>query len=335
MTIATDSARKPVSTLERVLRAGKFAVTAEIVPPRVPNLGTVTKKVEMLRGISDAINITDNASACVKMSSLAVCAHIVHMGAEPVLQVTCRDRNRLAMQADLIGAYALGVRNVFVVTGDYVTMGDHPATKPVYDMDSVLAVQMFEKIRTGYLESGVELRATSKTPLVQPDFFLGASANPFADPMPFHVIKTRKKGSAGAKFIQTQCTFDLPRTREFMKLAVDADLHEDMFFLIGIMPVKSHRPLEFMATSVPGMRVPREAIARMKGAANGEEEGVQMAVEVIEQVRAIEGVSGIHIMTVSWEAIIPELLKRAHLMPDERGVTDLAPAPAPKAPAAA
>lgn len=315
--------RPAASTLERVLRAGKFAVTAEIVPPRVPNLSVVGKKFEMLRELADAINITDNASASVKICSLAVCAYLVQQGGEPVFQVTARDRNRLALQADLIGAYALGVRNVFAVTGDYINMGDHPAGKPVYDMDSVHIIQMFDKIRRGYMDSGIELRSTSKTPLVQPNFFLGAAANPFGDPVPFHVLKVAKKRRAGADFIQTQCTFDIARVKEFMGMVVDKGYHEGLPFLIGIMPVKSARPLEFMAKEVPGMRVPAEAIARMKGAQNGEEEGIQMAVETIEQVRQIPGVSGIHLMTVSWEAVIPEVLKRAGLMPDQRGVASL------------
>jgi len=317
----TSTQREPASTLERVLREGKFVVTVEIVPPRVPSLNVVGKKFEMLKGLAEAINITDNASAAVKMSSLAVCAYLAQQGGEPVLQVTARDRNRLALQADLIGAYALGIRNVFVVTGDYITMGDHPGAKPVYDMDSVQIVQMFNMMRKGYLDSGIELRSTSKTPVFAPNFFLGASANPFADPMPFHVLKTAKKRLAGAEFIQTQCTFDLPRLREFMKLVVDKGLHEQLYFLIGIMPCKSCRPLEVMRTSVPGIRIPDSAIQRMRDAKDGEEEGINMAVDIINEVREIEGVAGIHIMTVSWEASIPEILKRAHLTPEERGVS--------------
>jgi len=325
---ASDTQVSPVSrpcasTLERVLRDRKFAVTAEIVPPRVPNLSVVGKKFELLREVADAINITDNASASVKICSLAVCAYLVQQGGEPVFQVTARDRNRLALQSDLIGAYALGVRNVFAVTGDYINMGDHPAGKPVYDMDSVHIIQMFDKIRKGYMDSGVELRSTPKTPLVQPNFFLGAAANPFGDPMPFHVLKVAKKRLAGADFIQTQCTFDVPRVRDFMAMVVDKGYHERLHFMIGIMPVKSARPLEFMATEVPGMRVPAETITRMKGAQNPEEEGIQMAVETIQQVREIPGVSGIHLMTVSWEAVVPEVLKRAGLMPEQRGVLEI------------
>jgi methylenetetrahydrofolate reductase (NADPH) len=315
--------RPPASTLERVLRADKFAVTAELVPPRTPTLGGVDKKIAIIKDISDAINITDNASASVKMSSLSVCIHVVQQGGEPVFQTTSRDRNRLALQADLIGGYALGIRNVFAISGDYVTMGDHPASKPVYDMDSVQVLQMFDGIRNGKFESGIEVRATPRTPLHTPNIFLGAAANPFADPMPMHVIKTAKKALAGADFIQSQCTFDIPRLREFMKMYVDRGLHERLKFLVGVMPCKSCRPLEFMATSVPGMRIPNDLITRMKGAEDPVEEGIKVAVETIEEVRTIEGIDGIHLMTVSWEDVIPEILTRTKLMPEDRGVTEI------------
>ena len=315
--------REPASILESVLKTGKFAVTAEIVPPKVPSLNAVTKKVNLLKDIVDGINVTDNASAAVKMSSLAVCIHIASMGVEPVFQITSRDRNRIAIQADMIGAHALGVRNVFAVTGDFITMGDHPAAKPVYDMDSVLVVDMLNDMRRGYLQCGDELRTSPRFPVHTPNFFLGAAANPFADPMPFHIVKTAKKRLAGADFIQSQCTFDLPRFREFMKMYVDAGLHEQLYFLVGIMPCKSCRPLEFMKASVPGMSIPDDSIKRIQSAENGEEEGVNMAVEIIEEVKGIEGVNGIHIMTVSWEAVIPEILKRAGLTPEDRDVVDI------------
>ncbi len=318
-----ETEREPASTLERVLRAGKFAVTAEIVPPRVPSFNAVTKKVDLLRDTVDAINITDNASAAVKMSSLAVCAHICRLGAEPVLQITARDRNRLAIQADMIGAVALGVNNVFAVTGDYVTMGDHPATKPVYDMDSVHIIQMLDGMRKGFLECGEELRTSPRFPVHVPNYFLGAAANPFADPLPMHVIKTMKKRVAGADFIQSQCTFDMPRFREFMNMYVDAGLHEQLYFLAGVMPCKSCRPLEFMQASVPGMRVPDELIERVRVADDGAAEGVSMAVEIIEEMKEIEGVDGIHIMTVTWESVIPELLEKTKLTPEDRDVRDI------------
>ena len=277
----------------------------------------------MLRDTVDGINITDNASAAVKMSSLAVSVHVAGLGAEPVLQITARDRNRLAIQADMIGAVALGVKNVFAVTGDYITMGDHPATKPVYDMDSIQMVQMLDGMRKGFLECGDELRTSPKFPIYYPNFFLGAAANPFADPLPMHVIKTMKKRVAGADFIQSQCTFDMPRFREFMKMYVDAGLHEQLYFLAGIMPCKSCRPLEFMQASVPGMRIPDELVKRMRGSDNGEAEGVDVAVETIEQMKEIEGVDGIHIMTVTWESVIPELLEKTNLTPEERGVKEI------------
>ena len=329
---ANGAIRPPASTLERVLRAGKFAVTVEIVPPRVPSFASVDKKIDLVSSISDGINITDNASASVKMSSLAVCAHLVQKGAEPVWQTTSRDRNRLALQADLVGGYALGIRNVFAVSGDYVTMGDHPASKPVYDMDSVQMLQMFDGIRNGRFDSGVEVRSTPKLPLHTPNYYLGAAANPFGDPLPMHIIKTAKKADAGADFIQSQCTFDIPRFREFMEMFVDRGLHERLKFIVGIMPCKSCRPLEFMKASVPGMSIPDETISRMRGAEDSEEEGIRVACEVIEQVREIEGVAGIHLMTVSWEQVIPEILNRAKLNPQDRGVVELSePEPAPDA----
>lgn len=320
----SDQPERPAaSTLERILRADCFAVTTEIVPPRTPTFGALDKKLALISPVSDGVNITDNASASVKMSSLAVCAHAVQQGAEPVFQTTCRDRNRLALQADLIGAVALGIHNVFVVSGDYVTMGDHPSTKPVFDMDSVQALRMFDGIRNGVFDSGIEVRATPRTPLHTPNFFLGAAANPFADPMPMHIIKAAKKAMAGADFIQSQCTFDVPRLREFMKMYTDRGLHEQMKFMVGIMPCKSSRPLEFMRDSVPGMSIPGEIIDRMDKAEDGEEEGIRIAVEIIEQVREIEGVAGIHIMTVSWEQVIPEILSRTKLTPEDRGVVDI------------
>ncbi len=323
MTDTEQMERPAASTLEKVLRANKFAVTAEIVPPRVPGLKSVTTKIGILDGQVDAINITDMASAAVKMSSLAISAYLLQQGAEPVMQVTSRDRNRLALQADLVGGYALGLRNVFAVTGDHVSMGDHPQAKPVYDMDSVQVIQMFDGIRKGRFDSGLEVRSTPKLPVHYPNFFLGGAANPYADPVPLHVLKTRKKRDAGADFIQSQCTFDVDRFRDYMKLYVDDGLHEELYFLVGVMPVKSHRPLAFMAEDVPGMRIPDAAMKRMKDAEDGEEEGISMAVEIINEVRGVEGVSGIHLMTNGWEAIIPEILKRAGLTPEEREVVEI------------
>ena len=309
-----------IGTLERRLAAGQFAVTAEIVPPRVPALTAVTKKAKALEPVADAVNITDNASANVKMSSIAVCLYLAQMGIEPVFQVVCRDRNRLAMQADLLGVLAMGVQNVFAITGDHIIHGDHPQAKPVHDLDSVQLIQMFNRIRTeGLFASGVEVRATPKFPIRTPHFFLGGAANPFGDPLPMHVLKMGKKRRAGADFIQTQCIFDMDRFREFMAIVRDSGLDEELYILAGVMPVKSSKALEFMADSVPGMRIPPDSIKRLAGADDPQEEGIKMTAEIVEELKEVPGVRGIHVMTVGWEAIIPELLSRTDLLPEHRG----------------
>jgi methylenetetrahydrofolate reductase (NADPH) len=309
-----------IGTLERRLAAGQFAVTAEIVPPRVPALTAVTKKALALAPVADAVNITDNASANVKMSSIAVSLYLAQMGIEPVFQVVCRDRNRLAMQADLLGVLAMGVQNIFAITGDHIIHGDHPQAKPVHDVDSVQLIQIFNRIRTeGLFASGVEVRATPKFPIRTPHFFLGGAANPFGDPLPIHVLKMAKKKKAGADFIQTQCIFDMDRFREFMSVVRDNGLDEKLHILAGVMPVKSNRALEFMADSVPGMRIPPKSITRLGGADDIEEEGIKMTVEIIEELKEVPGVRGVHVMTVGWEAIIPELLSRTNLLPENRG----------------
>lgn len=309
---------EPVTELERSLRAGEFPVTVELVPPRTPELQPITDKLTKLKGIAKAINITDNASATVRMSSLGVCKCVVDSGMEPILQTTCRDRNRLALQSDLLSAAAFGIRNIFCVTGDYITMGDHPQAKPVFDLDSVHLLQIVTGMtKRGQLASGVEIRRTAKTPVVCPPFFIGAGINPFADPVKVHAFRLKKKALAGAQFIQTQCIFDVPRFREFMKIYMDEGLAEKLYLLAGIMPVRSHRPMEYMMENVPGMRIPSAMIERMKAAEDAKAEGFKLAAELIQEVRQVPGVVGIHLMTVGWEDVIPDLLKES--LPDLYG----------------
>ncbi|MBI3921166.1 MAG: methylenetetrahydrofolate reductase [Armatimonadetes bacterium] len=301
--------------LESKLKSGGFAVTVEIVPPKVPSFAPMQTQLNIIKKLSeviDAVNVTDNASANVRLSSLAVCKHLLDEGLEPVLQTACRDRNRIAMQGDLLSALAFGVRNFFCVTGDYITLGDHPMAKPVYDVDSIQLLQIFHGIRTnGTMASGVELKATTKSDLMKPHFLLGAAANPFADPVEVRVSRMGKKQRAGAQFIQTQCIFDLDRMREFMRLAVNAGLTTDLHVLGGIMPVKSARPLEFMRDNVPGMRIPEAVIQRMKNAQDPEAEGVAIAVETIHALREMPGISGVHLMTVNWHTAIEKVLEGA------------------------
>ena len=299
--------------LENALRTGQFAVTAELVPPRVPDFALLQKKIAAIKGKVHGVNVTDNASSSVKMPSWAVCAHLVQQGIEPILQLACRDRNRLALQADLLGAYALGVRNVFAVTGDFVTTGDHPQSKPVHDIDAVQLLNILHQMRTdGKLASGGDLKEGAKGQTFKPKLFIGCAAHPTADPLIGQVLRVLKKVQAGADFVQTQVVFDLPRFREFMKIAHDHGVTERVKFLAGVMPVKSAKAFEFLG-KVPGIKVSPDLPKRLEGASNKEEEGLAIAQEIIEHCRAIPGVAGVHLMAPSWEAAVPMLLERCKL----------------------
>ncbi|OIO94307.1 MAG: hypothetical protein AUJ92_10415 [Armatimonadetes bacterium CG2_30_59_28] len=305
------------SALEARLRRGDFVVTVELLPPRGPSFDSIYPQLEVVkrhRLTVAAVNVTDNASARVRVSGLAACKVVIDEGLEPVFQVACRDRNRIAMQSDLLAACAFGVRNVFCVTGDFVTFGDDPEAKPVYDLDSIQLLHVYNRIRqTGRLSSGVEVRETSRSELVTPKFFLGATENPFSDPVEVRVRRLHKKQQAGAQFIQTQCIFDTDRMERFMELVCEQGLDKELHILGGIMPVKSHRPLEFIRDNIPGIRVPDALINRMKNAKNAEMEGIEVAAETVESLRSMSGVSGIHLMTVRWHAAIEHLLIRSGL----------------------
>jgi len=278
----------------------------------------VFEQISVLRrlgGSIAAVNVTDNAAAMVRMSSLAVCKILLDAGFEPVFQVTCRDRNRIAIQADLIAACAFGVKNVFCVTGDYVSFGDDPEAKPVYDLDSIQLLHVFNRIReTGKLSSGTELRQTPSAELVRPSFFLGAAENPFSDPVELRVRRLAKKHLAGAQFIQTQCVFDIARMQRFMQLVREEGLDKKLYILAGVMPVKSHRPLEFIRDRIPGMKIPEVVIRRMKSAKDAAREGIAIAVETIAMLREIPGLAGIHLMTVHWQEAIEPVLSSASLI---------------------
>ena len=312
------------TTLENALRAGQFVVTAEIVPPRVPDFGSLQKRIAALRGKVQAVNVTDNASASVKMPSWTVCAVLAQNGVEPIFQLACRDRNRLALQADLLGAYAFGVRNVFAVTGDFVTIGDHPGAKPVHDIDAIQLTSMLHRMRAeGKLASGVDIRDSAKAEPFKPKLFIGCAAHPTADPILGQVMRVLKKVRAGADFVQTQVVFDLKRFAEFMKIARDHGLTEKAKILVGVMPMKSAKAYEFLG-KVPGIKVAPEFPKRLEAAASKDEEGIAIAQEIIEFSRATPGVAGVHLMAPHWEAAIPVLLERCKL-----GVQPVAP-PAPQ-----
>ncbi len=318
---------KAGSNLERVLAAGHFAVCAEMGPPQSADPGAIIKKCDYFRGVADAVNLTDNQTAIVRMSSVAASALLVQQGLDPIMQMTCRDRNRIAMQSDILGASALGIKNILCLSGDFVSFGNHPDAKPVYDIDSIHLVSMVKTLRDERkFFCGEEIKSC------EPRMFIGAAANPFAEPHSYRVTRLAKKIAAGADFIQTQCIFDLPRFEQFMAQVRDRGLHEQVYILAGIMPVRSHKALVYMKESVSGMSIPDEMIKRLQQAEDPKEEGVKLCLEIIEQVRAIKGVAGIHLMPVMWESITPRLIKEAGLLPrpvlvEESEPADPAPAP--------
>jgi methylenetetrahydrofolate reductase (NADPH) len=297
------------SNLERVLSSGAFAVTAEIGPPKSASADKLRGHARALSGFADAYNLTDNQTAMARMSSIACAAVLLSEGLEPVVQMTCRDRNRLAMQADILGASALGVRNVLCISGDHQTFGNQREAKNVYDLDSVQELMVLRKMRDeGRLWGGDELE-------VAPRLFLGAAANPFADPFEFRVTRLAKKVKAGADFVQTQSIYDMERFERWMALVREKGLHEKAHILAGVMPLKSHKVALYMKNKVSGMIVPDAVIDRMKAAKDPKEEGIQMCAEQIEHLRAIEGVRGVHITAVAWEEKVPEIVRRAGLLP--------------------
>ncbi|NLC68826.1 MAG: methylenetetrahydrofolate reductase [Clostridiaceae bacterium] len=299
---------KAASHLQKVLEAGHFSVTAEIGPPMSANADFVRNKARELLGLVDAANITDNQTAVVRMSSIAAAYLVQQEGLEAVVQMTCRDRNRIAIQSDLLGAYALGLKNVLCLSGDHQSFGNHPESKNVYDIDSI---QLINALR-GMKEEKVFINGKSiKTP---PEFFIGATANPFADPEELQFIRFVKKIRAGARFIQTQAIYDVERFARWMEKVRKEGLHEKAFILAGILVNKSLKSIE-MTKMVAGMAVPDIFIERMARAASQEEEGVKIALELIDEIRKIEGVKGIHIMAVGWESIVPVIIERAGFLP--------------------
>ncbi len=301
---------KSAGRLEKVLTAGEFAVTAELGPPQNANPEAIKKKAQHCIGNVDGANITDNQTAIVRMSSIAAGAIALSCGVEPIIQMVCRDRNRLAMQADILGAAALGITNLLCLSGDHQTFGNHPDAKNVYDIDSMQLIALVKKMRDEkQFLCGDEIEEH------EPKLFIGAVANPFADPFEFRVMRLAKKIEAGADFIQTQCIFDMKKFAEWMKMVVDQGLHKKTYILAGLTPVRSHRALKYMKNNVAGMSIPDELITRMESAQEPKEEGVKICVEMIEQIKDIEGVSGIHLMPIGWESITPVILERVGLLP--------------------
>jgi len=301
---------KSGSRLERVLRSGEFAVTAEILSPDSADPQAVLEHARIIGDSCDAINATDASGANAHMSNIAVSALLVRAGYDAVIQMACRDRNRIAMQGDLLGAAALGVKNVLCLTGDGVGTGDHPQSKPVFDMDSITLLRTARILRdNGHFLSG--RRITSP-----PSLFLGAASNPFAPPYDFRPHRLRKKIDAGADFIQTQYCFDIPRLRTFMERAREMSLHERASILIGVGPLRSVRTAEWMRQNIPGVVIPDSIVKRLSDAGQrATNEGKRICVEIIEQVKEIPGVAGVHVMAYRQEHLVPEILDLAGLLP--------------------
>ncbi len=299
------------SKLQQILTQGKFAVTAEVGPPRGADAEVIRQKAGLLKGFVDAINVTDNQTAIVRMSSIAACTHLVQMGLEPVMQMVTRDRNRIALQSDVMGAYSLGIHNMLCLSGDHQSFGSQPEAANVFDIDSVHLVHTVKTMRDeGKDLSGFDLKGA-------PRMFIGAAENPFADPFEYRVIRLAKKVAAGADFIQTQCVFDVKRFKEWIGQARDRGLTEKVYILAGLTPLKSARAAKYMATKVSGIKIPEAIIKRMEGVPKEKagEEGIKICLETIQEIRQIKGVHGIHIMAIEWEEKIPEIVKAAGLFP--------------------
>lgn len=300
---------KSGSNLEKILASGQFAVTAECGPPKGTSGKVIQRKGDLLKSHCDALNVTDNQTAIVRMSSLSGCVLLRQAGVEPVMQMVVRDRNRLAIQADILGAVALGIRNVLCLSGDHQKFGNHPTAKGVYDIDSIQLIQTLKQMRDEQkFLSGDDI--SGDVPL-----FLGAAANPFADPFEFRVIRLAKKINAGADFIQTQAIFDIPKFARWMEMVRDRGLDEKTHILAGVIPVKSVGMARYMRNNVSGLSVPKEVVDRMADAEDAKEEGVKICLETIEQLKDIDGIHGVHIMAVAWEDIVPSIVEKAGLMP--------------------
>ena len=301
---------KSESRLEKVLTAGHFAVTAELGPPQNADSEVIKKKAQYCLGNVDGANITDNQTAIVRMSSVAASSIALSCGLEPVMQMVCRDRNRIAIQSDILGAAALGIKNLLCLSGDHQKFGNHPQAANVFDIDSVQLVAMVKQMRD-------EKQFVSGTPIKdhEPRLFIGAAENPFAPPFEFRVIRLAKKIDAGVDFIQTQCVFDVDTFAQWMELVVKEGLHKKAYILAGLTPVRSARALQYMKKEVAGMSIPDELIKRMESAGDPKEEGIKICLEMIEKIKNIEGVAGIHLMPIGWESITPVILERAGLLP--------------------
>ncbi|MFP4621710.1 MAG: methylenetetrahydrofolate reductase [Bacteroidales bacterium] len=307
---------KSGSRLEQVLASGNFALTGELGPPKSADREAVEKKANLLKDSVDAANITDNQTAIVRMSSLGAGLIAQECGLEAVMQITTRDRNRLAIQSDVIGASALGIKNILCISGDHHSFGNHPTSKIVHDIDSVQLIAILKKMRDEKkFVSGDDIRNTKKSELVEPKIFIGAAANPFADPMEFRVIRLAKKINAGADFIQTQVIYDMERFRNWMNEVREQGLHDKAYILAGITPLKSGKMAKYMKENVSGIAIPDHIVERLLEAEDQKAEGINIAVEQMQELKEMEGISGIHLMAIGAEKSVPGIAEKAGLLP--------------------
>jgi len=293
-------------TLKEKIESNRFIVCGEIGPPKSCDGNVIREKSKYFKDVVDAVNITDNQTALVSLSSIASAKILLEEGIEPIMQMTCRDRNRIAIQSDLLGAAALGICNLLCLTGDHQKFGDQPEAKGVFDLDSIQLIATVAKMNSGYFLSGQEMKKA-------PDFLIGAAANPFAEPFEMRLIRLHKKVEAGARFIQTQPVFNMDIFTRWMERVVEMRLHEKCAIFVGVMPVKSEKVLLHMKKEVPGVNINDEYIDRMKVARDPKEEGIKIAVEMIHTLQKIKGVRGVHLMPVMWESITPVIVKEAGL----------------------
>ena len=302
---------KTPSKLEKILASGNMAVTSECGPPRGSDPEAITKKAEMIRNHVDVINITDNQTSVTRLCSLAACIHLKKMGVEPVLQMVTRDRNRIALQSDILGAASFDINNILCLSGDHQSFGDCPTGQNVHDIDSMQLIQTVRLMRDeGKFLGGDEIKRP-------PRMYVGAAANPFADPFEIRVPRLAKKIAAGVEFIQTQCIYNLDKFELWMKQVRDRGLHEKVHILAGVTPLKSAGMAKYVGKRVPGMDVPDEVINRISGVPKEKqaEEGINICVESIQRLKECEGIHGFHIMAIEWEQMVPEIVERSGLYP--------------------
>jgi methylenetetrahydrofolate reductase (NADPH) len=312
--------QEPRSGLQRLLQSGQFVVTCELEASDSADPEDVYRRADALRGKVDAVNCTDNSAAHPHLSGLAAARLLLDRGVEPILQLACRDRNRLALQADILGAAALGVRNLVAMTGDDVTAGDHPEAKPIYDLDAMHLLRIARIMR----DSGTYLSGRALTR--SPNMFIGAVENPFAPPIDYRPLRLGKKIDAGAEFVQTQIVFNLERMGAFMARVVELGLNERAFVLAGVYVLRSARAARYLRDQVPGIDVPDEVLRRMESLPPDRqgEEGVRLALETIRRLREMPGISGIHLMSIRGEDAILRVVEEAGLLP--RPAVEAAPA---------